>query len=109
MAQQETVADAFPHLTEMAVKHILQPGYAYGNEFQFGLRVILTFRCRANVAGLVQRQGGFLERESVHVAVEQGHCVGGHRDGESRAAEAPITALWCFSVVARVPAPACAC
>jgi hypothetical protein len=25
----------------MAVKLILQPGYAYGNEFEFGLRVIL--------------------------------------------------------------------
>jgi len=26
----------------MAVKHILQPGYAYRNEFQFGLRLILN-------------------------------------------------------------------
>jgi hypothetical protein len=26
----------------MAVNHILQPGYAYRNEFQFGLRLILT-------------------------------------------------------------------
>ena len=25
----------------MAVQRILQPGYAYGNEFQFGLRTIL--------------------------------------------------------------------
>lgn len=31
----------FPRLAEMAAKLILQPGYAYGNEFEFGLRVIL--------------------------------------------------------------------
>jgi AcrR family transcriptional regulator len=34
-------ADAFPHLTELAVEHVLQPGYDYGNEFQFGLDLIL--------------------------------------------------------------------
>jgi AcrR family transcriptional regulator len=31
----------YPHLTEMAVEHILQPGYDYGNEFEFGLDLIL--------------------------------------------------------------------
>jgi AcrR family transcriptional regulator len=41
MGQQHMMAEDFPHLTEMAVNHILQPGYAYGNEFQFGLRLIL--------------------------------------------------------------------
>jgi hypothetical protein len=25
----------------MATEHILQPGYAFGNEFEFGLRVLL--------------------------------------------------------------------
>jgi AcrR family transcriptional regulator len=34
-------ADAFPYLTEMAVEHVLQPGYDYGNEYQFGLELIL--------------------------------------------------------------------
>jgi hypothetical protein len=34
-------ADAFPHLTEIAVEHVLQPGYDYGNEYQFGLDLIL--------------------------------------------------------------------
>lgn len=34
-------ADAYPHLTEMAVKHVLQPGYVYANEFLFGLDLIL--------------------------------------------------------------------
>jgi AcrR family transcriptional regulator len=32
---------AFPHLTELTVKHVLQPGYAYANEFPFGLALIL--------------------------------------------------------------------
>ncbi len=41
MAQQEAMASTFPHLTEMAETLILQPGYAYGNEFDFGLRLIL--------------------------------------------------------------------
>lgn len=31
----------YPHLTEMAVEHILQPGYDYANEFEFGLDLIL--------------------------------------------------------------------
>ena len=30
-----------PHLTELAVQHVLQPGYDYGDEFQFGLDLIL--------------------------------------------------------------------
>jgi len=41
MAQQRAMAEAFPHLTDMAVRLILQPGYAYGNEFNFGLALIL--------------------------------------------------------------------
>ena len=40
LAQQGMMA-AFPYLAEMGVELILQPGYAYGNEFTFGLRVIL--------------------------------------------------------------------
>jgi hypothetical protein len=34
-------ADAYPHLTELAVQHVLQPGYDYGDEFRFGLDLIL--------------------------------------------------------------------
>ena len=34
-------ADAYPHLTELAVQHVLQPGYDYGDEFGFGLDLIL--------------------------------------------------------------------
>lgn len=40
MAQQGMMA-AFPHLAEMGATLILQPGYAYGNEFDFGIRLIL--------------------------------------------------------------------
>jgi AcrR family transcriptional regulator len=39
MAQM--VPDEFPYLTEIAVQHVLQPGYAYANEFEIGLDLIL--------------------------------------------------------------------
>jgi AcrR family transcriptional regulator len=31
----------YPHLVEMAVQHIMRPGYDYGDEFGFGLGLIL--------------------------------------------------------------------
>ena len=31
----------YPYLTELTVEHVLQPGYDYGNEFAFGLDLIL--------------------------------------------------------------------
>ncbi len=31
----------YPHLTEMAAKHVLRPGYDYGDEFVIGLDLIL--------------------------------------------------------------------
>ncbi|HET7397592.1 MAG TPA: TetR/AcrR family transcriptional regulator C-terminal domain-containing protein [Intrasporangium sp.] len=31
----------FPHLVEFATQHILQPGYDFGDEFDFGLELIL--------------------------------------------------------------------
>jgi len=31
----------YPHLTEFAVEHVVQPGYDHGNEFAFGLDLIL--------------------------------------------------------------------
>lgn len=34
-------ADQYPHLVEMATEHILKPGYDFGNEFDFGLDLIL--------------------------------------------------------------------
>jgi AcrR family transcriptional regulator len=34
-------AAEFPHLAELTVQHVMQPGYDYGNEFLFGLDLIL--------------------------------------------------------------------
>jgi AcrR family transcriptional regulator len=34
-------SEAYPHLAELATEHVLQPGYDYGNEFEFGLDLIL--------------------------------------------------------------------
>ncbi|MFE7116908.1 TetR/AcrR family transcriptional regulator C-terminal domain-containing protein [Streptomyces sp. NPDC057654] len=31
----------YPHLTELATTHVMRPGYAYGDEFAFGLDLIL--------------------------------------------------------------------
>ena len=31
----------YPHLREIVVEHVLAPGYDYGNEFEFGLDLIL--------------------------------------------------------------------
>src|SRR5580692_10864752 len=31
----------YPHLTELTLGHVLQPGYDHGNEFEFGLDLIL--------------------------------------------------------------------
>jgi AcrR family transcriptional regulator len=33
--------DAYPHLAELTIEHVLQPGYDYGDEFVFGLDLIL--------------------------------------------------------------------
>jgi AcrR family transcriptional regulator len=41
---------AYPHLTEIAVEHVLQPGYDYGDEFEFGLDLILDGLERARRA-----------------------------------------------------------
>jgi AcrR family transcriptional regulator len=41
MMMAQVPADEYPHLTEFTVAHILQPGYDYGEEFAFGLELIL--------------------------------------------------------------------
>ncbi|HXV92185.1 MAG TPA: TetR/AcrR family transcriptional regulator [Pseudonocardia sp.] len=33
--------EQYPHLTEMAAEHVMRPGYSYGDEFAFGLDLIL--------------------------------------------------------------------
>ena len=41
--------DEYPHLTALTLEHVLQPGYEYGNEFEFGLDLILDGLERALV------------------------------------------------------------
>ena len=43
----------YPHLTELAVEHVLKPGYDYGNEFEFGLDLILD-----GLAATISRNSG---------------------------------------------------
>ncbi len=37
----EQAATDYPHLTELTTQHALKPGYAFANEFDFGLELIL--------------------------------------------------------------------
>ena len=39
---------AYPHLVELAMERVLKPGYAFGNEFGFGLELILEGLSRAH-------------------------------------------------------------
>jgi AcrR family transcriptional regulator len=48
-------ADAYPHLTELALQHVLQPGYDYGDEYAFGLELILDGLERLAAAGPAER------------------------------------------------------
>jgi AcrR family transcriptional regulator len=43
-------ADEFPHLAELTAEHVLQPGYDYGDEFEFGLDLLLDGLGRARTA-----------------------------------------------------------
>jgi AcrR family transcriptional regulator len=40
IAAQFSAAD-YPHMVELAVEHVMQPGYDFGDEFDYGLGVIL--------------------------------------------------------------------
>jgi AcrR family transcriptional regulator len=44
---QHFPVDAYPHLAEFIVDHAMQPGYSYGDEFGFGLDLILDSLERA--------------------------------------------------------------
>jgi hypothetical protein len=33
--------DDYPHLAAMAAEHVLRPGYDFGNEFEYGLSLVL--------------------------------------------------------------------
>ena len=43
-------ADAYPHFAEFTVEHVMQPGYDYGAEFEYGLDLILDGLERAREA-----------------------------------------------------------
>jgi AcrR family transcriptional regulator len=43
---QRFPAGEYPHFVEMATQHIVKPGYDFGDEFEFGLTVILTALAR---------------------------------------------------------------
>ena len=44
---QQFPADAYPHFVEMDNEYVLKPGYDFGNEFDFGLGVILDALARS--------------------------------------------------------------
>jgi AcrR family transcriptional regulator len=44
---QQFSADEYPHLVEMATEYILKPGYDFGDEFEFGLNLILDALARS--------------------------------------------------------------
>jgi AcrR family transcriptional regulator len=44
---QQFSADVYPHLVEFSIEHILQPGYDFGAEFEFGLDLILDALTRS--------------------------------------------------------------
>jgi AcrR family transcriptional regulator len=46
-AIMQQFAGEYPHLAEMATKHILRPGYDFGDEFEVGLTVILDALTRS--------------------------------------------------------------
>ena len=55
-------ADEYPHLVELATEYILQPGYDFGNEFEFGLNIILDALTRSipvTVAGVGRTTEGY--------------------------------------------------
>ncbi len=50
--------DEYPHLAELATEHVLQPGYDYGNEYEFGLDLILDGLEREPAFRLTGQGGG---------------------------------------------------
>ncbi|HEX2806545.1 MAG TPA: TetR/AcrR family transcriptional regulator C-terminal domain-containing protein [Kineosporiaceae bacterium] len=50
-------AEAYPHLVEFSIEHILKPGYDFGQEFEFGLTLILD-ALDAALPHEPSRQGG---------------------------------------------------
>ncbi|HET8795058.1 MAG TPA: TetR/AcrR family transcriptional regulator C-terminal domain-containing protein, partial [Arthrobacter sp.] len=53
----------YHHLREMAVEHVLRPGYDFGNEFGFGLDLILD-----GLAASISDRGGALPSSAARPA-----------------------------------------
>ena len=52
----QVAPDEYPYLTEIAVNHVLQPGYAYADEFEIGLDLILEVLEKLRDNGVPGRQ-----------------------------------------------------
>jgi hypothetical protein len=37
----EGMSQAFPYLTQFTMEHVMQPGYNYSGEFDYGLKLVL--------------------------------------------------------------------
>lgn len=68
-------AEEYPHLAELTVEHVLQPGYDYGEEFAFGLDLILDGLERARRSGS-QRPPARPGSVRGHGGQERVHIVG---------------------------------
>ncbi|NIK61573.1 TetR/AcrR family transcriptional regulator [Kribbella shirazensis] len=54
-------AEEYPHLVEFSVEHVMKPGYDYGEEFEFGLGIVLdglarSLRTAGSAAGEARRE-----------------------------------------------------
>lgn len=49
-SMQNMPLQQFPHFTEMITQHVLKPGYSFGNEFDYGLNLVLDSLERARQA-----------------------------------------------------------
>jgi AcrR family transcriptional regulator len=63
MIQQFPLGE-YPHLVEMATEHILKPGYDFGDEFAFGLNMILDALTRSILSMKPNSRPGDLESRS---------------------------------------------
>lgn len=39
--QEQIPTESYPHLARFTIEHVLQQGFDYGNEFEFGLDLVL--------------------------------------------------------------------
>lgn len=44
---QQVSPETYPHLTEFSIEHVLKPGYDFGEEFEFGLGIVLDGLARS--------------------------------------------------------------